>query len=598
MSAIDTRPGTFDEALANGRRLLELDPQAAIAQAEAILRRDAANAPAHRLLGAACRRLKRIAEAEAAEVAAIQISLADPTLKGAAQAVNEGRPAEAERVLVPWLAHQPDDALALLTLAEARGDMGRLAEAEPLARRAVTLAPAFLRAGIYLAKLVLLQGRAAEAIAITDSILARRPGNPIALRFKARMLAETGDHAGTVPIFERLLAEQEPSFNLWLSYGDALRFVGRAGDAERAYREALALDPGDGRGWWSLANLKASRFTPDDVAAIRTALAARPDDADNALHLHFALGAAFEDIGEHEAAFRHYAEANRLRLRLAPYDPRTTTREVERSEALFTRDFLRARRRAGAPGPAPIFIVGMPRSGSTLVEAVLARHARVEGAGELPMIPNMVQALSREAGHPGAWRELLATLPPARLRELGEAYLAQAREHRRTDKPWFVDKLPLNWSFLGLIRLILPDARIVDVRRAPLDCCWSNYKLLFAAGHPASNDLAHMGAYYRDYVRLMRHFDAAMPGAVRRVIYERVVDDLEGETRALLKWLKLQFDPACLAFHEGSRTIATASSEQVRRPLNREGLEAWRPYEPWLGPLEAALGPVLEDWRR
>jgi hypothetical protein len=331
-----------------------------------------------------------------------------------------------------------------------------------------------------------------------------------------------------------------------------------------------------------------------------TAALAKPGlGDDDRLHLHFALGKALEDRGEAESAFAHYSQGNRLRRSALRYDADETERLVERAIALFTPAFLAERDGLGCPAPDPIFILGMPRAGSTLVEQILASHSKVEGTMELPDIPALARRLDgRSAGGAGGLRypDSLATLTAAQLSKLGEDYLERTRIQRKTGRPLFVDKMPNNWIHAGFIHLILPRARIIDARRHPLDCTFSNFKQHFARGQSFTYDQVELGLYYRAYVRLMAHFDKVLPGRVHRVIYERMVEDPEGETRHLLDRLGLPFEPACLRPHENARAVRTASSEQVRRPINRDGLDRWRPFEPWLGPLKKALGPVLDAY--
>ncbi|HYN46371.1 MAG TPA: sulfotransferase, partial [Allosphingosinicella sp.] len=289
----------------------------------------------------------------------------------------------------------------------------------------------------------------------------------------------------------------------------------------------------------------------------------------------------------------HYAEGNRLRRAAIDYDPEEIGAHVRRSIALFTPEFFSSRAGQGCSAPDPIFILGMPRAGSTLIEQILASHERIEGTMELPDIPALAKKLGarKSKSELSAYPECLADLGADELRALGEEYLEATRIHRKTDRPFFIDKMPNNWAHVGLIRLILPNAKIIDARRHPLGCCFSNFKQHFARGQGFSYDLAELGRYYRDYVDLMAHFDAVQPGRVHRVAYEAMVDDPESQVRLMLGHLGLPFDPACLRFHENERAVRTASSEQVRRPINREGIEAWRAYEPWLRPLKDALGP-------
>jgi hypothetical protein len=312
-------------------------------------------------------------------------------------------------------------------------------------------------------------------------------------------------------------------------------------------------------------------------------------------HLEFALGKAREDAGAFEASFGSYARGNALRRRSLVYEADETTDQVRRAVALFTPQFFAERAGLGCPAPDPIFVVGLPRAGSTLVEQILASHSQVEGTQELPDIITLARRLGGKArrASEGRYPEVLGELTGADLRSLGEEYLARARPHRKLGRPFFIDKMPNNWAHLGLIRLALPNARVIDARRHPLGCGFSAFKQHFARGQGFTYDLADIGRYYADYVRLMACFDAAQPGFVHRVVYEAMVADPEVQTRALLAACGLPFEDACLRFYENDRAVRTASSEQVRRPIFTDAADHWRNYEPWLGELKAALGPVL-----
>jgi tetratricopeptide (TPR) repeat protein len=385
---------------------------------------------------------------------------------------------------------------------------------------------------------------------------------------------------------------------VWMSYGHILKTVGRQADSVAAYRRAIDAAPGLGEAWWSLANLKTVAFGDADIAAMSGALGGSHLSGEDRFHLHFALGKAHEDRGEAEAAFGHYAEGNRLRRAQIDYDPDEIGDHVRRARAFFTAGRFESRKGQGCLAPDPIFVLGMPRAGSTLIEQILASHSRIEGTMELPDIPALAKRLGARKLKADAslYPECLADLDAVALRALGEEYLEGTRIQRRTGRPFFIDKMPNNWAHAGLIRLILPEAKIIDARRHPLGCCFSNFKQHFARGQGFAYDLAELGRYYSDYVALMAHIDAVQPGRVHRVLYETMIEDPEGEVRRLLDFLGLPFEPACLAFHENARAVRTASSEQVRRPINREGLDQWRPYEAWLGPLKEALGPVLDSW--
>ncbi|MBW8733917.1 MAG: sulfotransferase, partial [Asticcacaulis sp.] len=344
-----------------------------------------------------------------------------------------------------------------------------------------------------------------------------------------------------------------------------------------------------GEVWWSLANLKTYRFSDADVAAMRRALEVPGlSDADR-LHLDFALGKALEDRKDFAAAFSHYAAGNALRKASDRYDPDAITTFVDQSIALFTPDFFAARKGVGCEARDPVFILGMPRAGSTLVEQILSSHSKVEGTQELADMPFLARRGGRYPAH-------LADLDAADFRKAGEEYLERTRVQRKTGRPMFIDKLPNNWAHVAFIHLILPNATIIDARRHPLACGFSNFKQHFARGQDFSYDLADMGRYYADYVRLMAHIDTVLPGRVHRTIHEHLLDRTESEIRALVSACGLDFEEATLRFFETDRAVRTPSSEQVRRPVNRDGAEAWQGFLPWLDPLTAALGPVLDAY--
>jgi tetratricopeptide (TPR) repeat protein len=586
------------EALRHGQRLLREDARAAAEQAREILSVAPGDADAYRLLGAALRRSGEDEAAEQAELDAIAASVHDSELLRAAEALLDNDLPAAETVLRARLKAKPLDVAAIRMMAELAARIGRFADAENLLRRALELAPAFAPARANLATILYKQNRAGEAVAELDRLETGSEAAEAHKNLKAAALGRIGGYDEAIAIYEGVLASMPAQPKVWMSYGHVLKTVGRQADGIAAYRRALALAPGLGEVWWSLANLKTVRFTDEDVAAMRAALGTSDLAAEDRFHLHFALGKALEDQGETAASFAAYAEGNRLRRAEIDHDPAEISAHVRRSVALFTPDVFAARDCLGCPAPDPIFILGMPRAGSTLIEQILASHPLVEGTMELPDIPAIAKRLAgrKRRADPGHYPECLAELDGAALRALGEEYLEGTRIQRKTERPHFIDKMPNNWAHVGLIRLILPNAKIIDARRHPLACCFSNFKQHFARGQGFSYDLAELGTYYRDYVTAIAHFDAVQPGRVHRVFYEAMIDDPEAEVRRLLDHLELPFDPACLAFHENERAVRTASSEQVRRPINRDGLDQWCAFEPWLGPLEKALGDVLADY--
>ena len=518
---------------------------------------------------------------------AIEAALSNPHLMEAALALYDNRLSDAEPLLKAHLRDDPFDAAAIRMLAELAGRIGRYKDAEALLRRALELVPDFGAARANLATALYRQNRPAEAIAELDLVRAAEPENIAHANLKAAALGRIGGFEEAISLYEEVLKEAPRQPKVWMSYGHMLKTVGRQGDGIAAYRQALAIAPTLGEVWWSLANLKTVQFTSDDIAAMQAALG-EPGLADvDRFHLDFALGKAFEDAADPGRSFAHYDAGNRLRRESVVYDADETRNFVDASLKLFTRELFAARPGQGHPERAPIFILGMPRAGSTLVEQILSSHSQVEGTSELPDMP----ALARQ------WRDypdVVASLSPERLRELGTEYLDRTRIQRKTDRPLFIDKLPNNWAHVPFIHLILPSAIILDARRHPLGCCFSNFNQHFARGQAFSYALADMGRYYADYERLMAHVDDVLPGRVHRVIYERMVGDTEAEVRALLAACDLPFEAACLRFHETERAVRTASSEQVRQPIFTGGTDAWQAYEPWLDPLKAALGPILD----
>ena len=524
----------------------------------------------------------------------------NPELLRAGQALVANDLPTAEAILRPYLKRRPTDVAAIRMMAELAARIGRLADSENLLRRALEIAPSFTAARANLATVLYKQNRAADAITELERIEQEGSANLGHASLKAAALGRIGGLDEALGLYRQLLDARPDEPKLWMSYGHILRTIGEQAECVAAYRQALRLQPTLGEVWWSLANLKTVRFDEADVAAMEDAVREPGLGREDRFHLHFALGKALEDKGEFEQSFGHYAEGNRLRRSTIDYSSSDIHDQVERSITLFKPEFFGDREGSGCLSPEPIFIVGMPRAGSTLVEQILASHPAIEGTAELPDMPAIARRLDERTARAdeGLYPECLAEIDDIGLKSLGEEYLERAKVQRFTDRPFFIDKLPNNWAHVGLIRLILPNAKIIDARRHPLACCFSNFKQHYARGQRFSYDLSEVGAYYRDYVTLMRHFDSALPGFVHRVIHEELVDDPESEVRRLLDFLGLPFDPACLAFYENPRAVRTASSEQVRRPISREGLEQWKAFEPWLEPLKEALGIVLQDWHR
>lgn len=577
--------------------LARRDPAAAAGQLRIVTAREPLNAGAHRMLGRLLRQLGQDEEAARAEMAAIRATAHDPEMVAIAGFLIANDLPETEARLRQRLSRQPTDVAAIRMMAELAGRLARYRDSENLLRRAIELAPAFTAARANLAIVLYKQNRFAEAGEVLEQVLAQDPANVGSRNLLAATLGRIGDYDEALAIYGELVQTFPEHAKLWMSYGHLLKTVGRTDESIAAYRRALAVEPHLGEVWWSLANLKTVEFTDADIAAMEAALG-QEIATEDAFHLHFALGKAWGDRKSPDDSFRHYAAGNDLRSRELAYDPDTTTRQVDRMIEVLTPEFLATRAGAGDPAPDPVFILGLPRAGSTLLEQILASHSAVEGTMELPDIPAiaMREAKAAAGGDARDWPGAVAAMPPERFAELGAEFLERTRVQRKTGKPFYIDKLPNNWSYVGLIHLILPNAKIIDARRHPLDCCFSNFRQHFAKGQAFTYSLDHIGRYYADYVRAMDHYDRVLPGRIHRVIHERVLDDPESEVRAMLAYLGLPFEEACMEFHRNTRAVRTASSEQVRRPINRDGAGQWEPFDQWLGPLRAALGDLVETY--
>jgi len=546
-----------------------------------------------------------VSRADAAYAQHVRASTRDPRLLSAAAALVDGKIAEAEALLRAHLKQCPTDVAALRMLAEVAARLARNNDAELLLERCLELSPGFHVARQQYALILNRRNKPAAALRQIEHLEALDPRNIMVRNLKAVILARLGGYAEAIEIYGELLKAYPDNPKIWLSYGHTLATAGRDRDAIAAYRESIARAPQLGEAFWSLANLKTFRFSDAEKTAMHAQLARRDLSDEDRYHFDFALGKAHEDDARYADSFRHYLCANELRRTRLNYDAGDTSAFVRRSKELLTAEFFASRSGHGAAAADPIFIVGMPRAGSTLIEQILASHPSVEGTMELPDLIMIVETLSGGpkpgAGKPQPAEEspyltVLGTLSAGACRQLGEDYLVRTRIQRKTSRPLFIDKMPNNFLHVGLIRLALPNAKIIDARRHPMACCFSAFKQQFAEGHRYSYSLTDVGRYYRDYVELMQHFDRAIPGTVHRVFYENMIADTETEIARLLAYCGLPFDRACLRFHENERPVRTASAQQVRRPIYRDGIEHWRHYEPWLQPLKESLGDVLDSY--
>jgi len=491
-----------------------------------------------------------------------------------------------------YLGSYPDDPDALAFLAYAIIGRGRRKEAAALLARAIELAPDFAAARFNYVDLLLTLNRIDVARMEAERLLAQDSGNPLFRELKARIHEALGEVEQARAIAEELANENPARADSWMIYAHALRAAGKQEGAIAAYRKAIELKPTLGTAYSNLAHLKTFRFSDAETAAMEQMVKRSDIAADDRMNLQFAFAKACEDRGDYARAYELYAKGNAaVRLRFV-YDAETITAGTRRTKAAFNRELFDARAGAGCPARDPIFIVGRQRSGSTLIEQILASHSAIEGTAELPYIPDIVAEIADVEGPAGGsqYFENLANLTPEALAHFGEQYLERARLHRKTARPFFIDKDPGNHFHVGLIALILPNAKIIDARRNPAAACWSQFTLQFKMTNLRLTEYAQA---WRDYAELMAHFDTMLPGKVHRVIYENLVGDTEGEVRRLLDYLELPFEENCLRFYETERAVLTPSSEQVRRPITREAVDHWRRFEPWLGSMLNALGDAF-----
>ena len=535
----------------------------------------------------------RLAEADALRAAG------HPELIEAASHMLTGAFGKAEPLCRIVLKRDPLDVNAMRLLAEIGMEVGRLEDAEALLERALELAPDFRLARGSYANVLGRRGKFEAALAELDTLLAEDSTHPGYLILKANTLVRIGNHDDAIAIYRDVLARTPATAGVQMSLGHSLKTVGHQDEAIAAYNAARAMRDDLGDAYWSLANLKTFRFSDDDIDTMRRAAARETIDREDYYHLAFALGKALEDRGEYEESFTWYRRGNAIKRRLVAYNADENQSDMAKLSEYFKEDIFASRPNAGCQSRAPIFIIGLPRAGSTLLEQILASHSQVEGTQELPDIISLARRIAdkKRAGDPSNYPQGINDLTDSELTGLGEEYMERTRIHR-TDAPYFIDKMPNNFAHVGLIKLILPNATIIDARRHPLACCFSGYKQLFAKGQHFTYNLTDIGRYYSDYVGLMRHWQKVLPGHVLHVQYEDVVADTEMQVRRLLEHCGLPFEDACLRFYENRRAVKTASSEQVRQPIFTSGLDQWENYEPWLGPLKLALGEALQTYKQ
>ena len=509
----------------------------------------------------------------------------------------------AENIIRAFLLQNGDHIEAMRLLARIGMERDVLDDAELLLESVLKLEPDYRAARFDYARTLYRRQKCAQSRAEMEKLLKLDPDNREYLKHYAASCVGLGDYKPIIDLYRRLLtgtpqaSAEAADLHLWIAH--ALKTLGRQQEAIADYGAALAARPDFGEAWWSLANLKTYRFSAEEITRMRTAEAAAAVAVVDGYHLCFALGKALEDQGEYEESWRCYERGNALKQAEIRYLPEINEINTRQSILVCTREFFDARRGWGDPAPDPIFVVGLPRSGSTLVEQILASHSQVEGTQELADIQRIVMELrgrAQDIQNP-RYPAVLAELTPEDFRRFGERFMNETRVYRLSGRPFFIDKMPNNFRYIALIRLMLPNAKIIDVRRDPMACCFGNLKQLFSSGQEFSYGIDNIARYYRTYLELMRHWNAVLPGHILTVHHEDVVDGLEASVRRILNFCGLAFEPACLEFHKTERSVRTASSEQVRRPIFRESLEQWKKYEPWLEPLKNALGDALVRYR-
>jgi tetratricopeptide (TPR) repeat protein len=575
--------GRTAEALAALTRAVELDP---------------AFADAWRLLAAERFSAGDTLGGDRAYAAYARLTTDPPELNPVRFAVSEQRWDSADSQLQAHLVRSPEDTVALRMAAELAARRGDAASAEAYLKQCLAIAPGDAVARYELARLLHTQQRTTETLPLLDRLLAADPDNIEYLVLRARAIRLVGRNTEAIALLEHASVLRPDSSVVAVTFGIIRREMGNRPAAEALFRRALALQPGLGEAYFNLADLKTFRFTPEELATMRSLLADGSASGADRVHLEFALGKACEDAGDFDAAFGHYQRANAAERASIPYDAAANNARMQRSKTLFTSGFFAERSAWGTQRLDPIFIVGLPRSGSTLIEQILASHSQIEGTRELPDVHNFVAELiaATPSRDETVYPQVVADLDEPAVATLASRYLAQTTVHRPLGRPRFVDKMLSNFRHIGLIHLLFPRAVIIDARRHPLACGLSCYRQLFAHGQYFTYDLEDLGRYTRDYAELMDHFDRELPGRVYRVHYEQLVAEPEPTVRRLLDHCGLAFEPECLRFYENRRTVMTISSEQVRRPIYTDAVDQWRHFERWLGPLKAAVGDLVDRY--
>ncbi|MEH6702872.1 tetratricopeptide repeat-containing sulfotransferase family protein, partial [Parasphingorhabdus sp.] len=511
----------------------------------------------------------------------------------------EGKLIKAETACRHFLQTNPHNVEAMRLLADIGSRLGILEDADFLLESALEFEPDNIQVRIDYIQTLRKRQKFAEALNQSEFLYRRDPDNPVFQSLYAIESMQTGDYEQALELFEKVLQRLPDDPVTLTSRGHALKTFGRHEEAVLSYQNAIESDPGHGDAYYGLANLKTYSFGDEELRQMEVQEQGNRLSYQNRIHICFALGKAYEDRKDYDRSFAHYDRGNQLKRVQSRYDANQMTGELDSQITACTAALFEKQSDKGCDAPDPIFILGLPRAGSTLLEQILASHSQIDGTLELPNILSLAHRLRRakQASNDSLYPENLYDLEADQLQAIGQEYIESTRIHRK-GAPFFIDKMPNNFRHIGLIKLILPNAKIIDARREPMACCFSGFKQLFAEGQEFTYGLEEIGQYYGDYVRLMEHWDSVLPGAVLRVQHEDVLDDLDGQVHRMLDYLGLPFEQACIDFHQTERAVRTASSEQVRQPITKASVDLWRHYQSHLQPLKDALGNIILESRQ
>ena len=516
------------------------------------------------------------------------------TLLFISQILNEGKLGIAEEKCREFLKQNPTNTYAMSLLSDIADRLGYFDDAEFLLESAVKFDPDDGELRMKYAMILRKKQKFAKTMEQVNILCDQFPENLSYQAQKASEIMQNGDHKGAIDLFDEILHKNPYNFSILTSKGHAQKTLGETERAIKSYQTAYQVKQDHGEAFFSLANLKTYAFSENELNIMREQLKRVDLTLRDKAYFHFALAQGCEAIGEYDEAFFHLDSGNKIKNKQSKYSIERMDKELQAQIDVCDESFFESHGNGGYETEDPIFILGLPRAGSTLIEQILASHSMIDGTLELPNILSMAQSLRGDDiyGKEGNYPKSMENLSPQERLEMGKKFIDDTKMHRK-EAPRFTDKMPNNFRHIGLIHLIMPNAKIIDARRYPLDCCFSMFKQLFAQGQEFTYGLAEAGSYYKSYVQLMDHWDAVLPNKILRVNNEDIIDDLEGQVSRMLDFLGLPFEESCITFYETDRSVRTASSEQVRKPINKSGMHRWKPYAQHLGPLIDGLGPQL-----